>query len=82
MPPTASSLHSGDGKHSCLHSNRREEMPLVESTCCMNCHRLLQMIVVLETKFWTSKTGGTHSRRHHGPPQHTDGESCESQHFI
>ncbi len=35
------------GKHSCLHSNRREEMPLVEYTWCMNCHRVLPMIVVL-----------------------------------
>ncbi len=52
-------------------------MPLVESTCCMNCHRLLQRIVVLETKLLA------------GPPkqasQHTAGESCESsesQQFI
>ncbi len=37
-------------KYSCLHSNRREKMPLVESTCCMNCHKLLQRIAVLETK--------------------------------
>ncbi len=35
-------------KYSCLHSNRWEKMP----TCCTNCHKLLQRIVVLETKLF------------------------------
>ncbi len=62
-------------------------MPLVESTCCMNCHRLLQRIVVLETKLLAGLPKQTEhtADRHHGPPQHTAGESCESsesQQFI
>ncbi len=75
------------GKHSCLHSHRREKMPLMESTCCMNCHRLLQRIVVLETKLLAGLPKQTEhtADSHHGPPQHTAGESCESsesQQFI
>ncbi len=62
-------------------------MPLVESTCCMNCHKLLQRIVVLETKLFAGLPKQTEHTAdgHHGPPQHTAGESCESsesQQFI
>ncbi len=62
-------------------------MPLVESTCCMNCHRLLQRIVVLETKLLAGppKQAEHTAGGHHGPPQYTAGESCESsesQQFI
>ncbi len=59
-------------------------MPLVESTCCMNCHRLLQMIAVLETKLLAGLPKQTEHTAdgHHGPAQHTAGESCESQQFI
>ncbi len=55
-------------------------MPLVESTCCMNCHKLLQRIVVLETKLFAGLPKQTEHTAdgHHGPPQHTAGESCES----
>ncbi len=55
-------------------------MPLVESTCCMNCHKLLQRIVVLETKLFAGIPKQTEHTAdgHHGPPQHTAGESCES----
>ncbi|KAL0151007.1 hypothetical protein M9458_053520, partial [Cirrhinus mrigala] len=65
----------------------RKKMPLLESTCCMNCHRLLQRIVVLETKLLAGLTKqAEHSAdRRHRPPQHTDGESrepSESQQFI
>ncbi len=61
-----------------------KKMPLVETTCCMNCHRLLQRIVVLETKLLAGlpKQVEHTADRHHGPPQHTAGESCESQQFI
>ncbi len=74
-------------KYSCLHSNRREKMPLVESTCCMNCHKILQRIAVLETKLLAGLPKQTEHTAdgHHGPPQHTAGESCESsesQQFI
>ncbi len=53
----------------------------------MNCHRLLQRIAVLETKLCTGlpKQEEHTADRHHGPPQHTAGESCESsesQQFI
>ncbi len=62
-------------------------MPLVESTCCMNCSKLLQRIVVLETKLFAGLPKQTEHTAdgHHGPPQHTAGESCESsesQQFI
>ncbi len=59
-------------------------MPLVDSTCCMNCHRLLQRIVVLETRLLAGlpKQVEHTADRHHGPPQHTAGESCESQQLI
>ncbi len=62
-------------------------MPLVESTCCMNCHKLLQRIVVLETKLLAGLPKQTEHTAdgHHRPPQHTAGESCESsesQQFI
>ncbi len=62
-------------------------MPLVESTCCMNCHRLLQRILALETKLLAGHPKQVEHKgyRHHGPPQHTAGESCESsesQQFI
>ncbi len=59
-------------------------MPLVESTCCMNCHKLLQRIVVLETKLFAGLPKQTEhtAHGHHGPPQHTAGESCESKQFI
>ncbi len=55
-------------------------MPLVESTCCMNCHKLLQRIVVLETKLFAGLPKQTEHTAdgHHGPPQYTAGESCES----
>ncbi len=74
-------------KYSCLHSNRREKMPLVESTCCMNCYKILQRIAVLETKLLAGLPKQTEHTAdgHHGPPQHTAGESCESsesQQFI
>ncbi len=67
-------------KYSCLHSNRWEKMPLVEPTCCMNCHKLLQRIVVLETKLFAGIPKQTEHTAdgHHRPPQHTAGESCES----
>ncbi len=73
-PPTASSLHS----------HRREKMPLEEYTCCMNCHRLLKRIVVLDRKFLAGRPKQVEhtADRHHGPPEHTAGESCESQQFI
>ncbi len=60
-------------------------MPLVESTCCMNCHKLLQRIVVLETLAGLPKQTEHTADGHHGRPQHTAGESCdssESQQFI
>ncbi|KAL0146858.1 hypothetical protein M9458_057797, partial [Cirrhinus mrigala] len=61
--------------------------PLLESTCCTNCHRLLQRIVVLETKLLAGlpKQAEHSADRRHGPPQHTAGESrepSESQQFI
>ncbi len=67
-------------KYSCLHSNRWEKMP----TCCMYCHKLLQRIVVLETKLLAGLPKQTEhtADAHHGPPQHTASESCESQQFI
>ncbi len=67
-------------KYSCLHSNRREKMPLVESTCCMNCHKILQRIAVLETKL----LAGLPKQTEHTADGH-HGESCESsesQQFI
>ncbi len=62
-------------------------MPLVKSTCCMNCHRLLQKIAVIETKLIAGhpKQAEHKADGHHGPPQHTAGEShesSESQQFI
>ena len=62
-------------------------MPPVEYTCCMNCCKLLQRIVVLETKLLAGLPKQTeHSADHrHGPSQHTAGEShesSESQQFI
>ncbi len=56
-------------------------------TCCTNCHKLLQRIVVLETKLFAGLPKQTEHTAdgHHGPPQHTAGESCESsesQQFI
>ncbi|KAL0163729.1 hypothetical protein M9458_039482, partial [Cirrhinus mrigala] len=61
--------------------------PLLESTCCTNCHRLLQRIMVLETKLLAGlPKQAEHSADHrHGPPQHTAGEShepSESQQII
>ncbi|KAL0153594.1 hypothetical protein M9458_051074, partial [Cirrhinus mrigala] len=61
--------------------------PLLESTCCTNCHRLLQRIVALETKLLAGlPKQAEHSADHrHRPPQHTAGEShepSESQQFI
>ncbi|KAL0151420.1 hypothetical protein M9458_053206, partial [Cirrhinus mrigala] len=61
--------------------------PLLESTCCTNSHRLLQRIVVLETKLLAGlpKQAELSADRRHGPPQHTAGESrqpIESQQFI
>ncbi len=55
-------------------------MPLVESTCCMNLHRLLQRIVVLETKLLAGlpKQVEHTADRHHEPLQHTTSESCQS----
>ncbi len=49
-------------------------------TCCTNCHKLLQRIVVLETKLFAGIPKQTEHTAdgHHGPPQHTAGESCES----
>ncbi|KAL0147246.1 hypothetical protein M9458_057449 [Cirrhinus mrigala] len=48
-------------------------MPLLESTCCTNCHSLLQRIVVFETKLLAGlpKQAEHSTDRHHGPPQHT-----------
>uniref|UniRef100_A0A671QH07 SGNH hydrolase-type esterase domain-containing protein n=1 Tax=Sinocyclocheilus anshuiensis TaxID=1608454 RepID=A0A671QH07_9TELE len=62
-------------------------MPPVESTCCMNCYKLLQRIAVLETKLLAGlpKQAEHSADRRHGPPQHTAGESHEpsqSQQFI
>ncbi len=56
-------------------------------TCCTNCHKLLQRIVVLETKLFAGLPKQTEHTAdgHHRPPQHTAGESCESsesQQFI
>ncbi len=88
LPPTASSLHSGEGKTQLsTFKQTREKMPLVESTCCMNCHRPVQRIAVLETKLLAGlpKQAEHTPDRHHGPPQHTAGESresSESQQFI
>jgi hypothetical protein len=53
----------------------------------MNCHKLLQRIAVLETKLLAGlpKQMEHIADGHHGPPQHTAGESCESsesQQFI
>ncbi len=58
------------GKHSCLHSNRQEKMPLVEYTYCMNCHRLLQRIVVYETMLLAGfpKQVEHTADHHHGVP--------------
>ncbi len=55
-------------------------MPLVESTCCMNCHKILQRIAVLETKL----LAGLPKQTEHTADGH-HGESCESsesQQFI
>ncbi len=52
--------------------------------CCTNCHKLLQRIVVLETKLFAGLPKQTEHTAD-GPPQHTAGESCESsesQQFI
>ncbi len=56
-----------------------KKIPLVESTCCMNCHRLLQRTMFLETKLLAGlpKQVEHTTDRHHGPPQHTAGESWE-----
>ncbi len=52
LPPTGQQFtFRRQKKYSCLHSNRREKMPLVESTCCMNCHKILQRIAVLEQSY-------------------------------
>ncbi len=51
---------------------------------CMNCHRLLQRIAVLETKLLAGlpkQVEHTADRRHR-PSQHTACESLESQQFI
>ncbi len=53
----------------------------------MNCHRLIQRIAVLKTKFLAGlpKQAEHTADGHHGPPQHTAGEPCESiesQQFI
>lgn len=55
-------------------------MPLLESTCCTNCHRLLQRIAVLETKLLAGPPNQTEhtTELRHGRPQHTAGESHES----
>ncbi len=57
-------------------------MPLVESTCCMNCHRLLQRITVLETKLLAGlpKQAEHTTERHHR--QNTAGVSRESHYLI
>ena len=59
----------------------REKMPLQvqESTCCTNCHRLLQRIAVLETKLLTGPSNQTEhtTELRHEHPQHT-GESHET----
>ncbi len=46
----------------------------------MNCNKLLQRIVVLETKLFAGFLKQTEHTAdgHHGPPQYTAGESCES----
>ncbi|XP_028971229.2 uncharacterized protein LOC114829678 [Esox lucius] len=55
-------------------------MPLLESTCCTNCHKLLQRIAVLETKLFVGSPSQTEhtTELHRGHPQHTAGESHES----
>ncbi len=86
LPLSASSLHSGD---------RKTQLPTLwhrngkENTSCgiYMLHELLQRIVVLETKFHAGlpKQVEHTADRHHGPPQNTAGESCESsesQQFI
>ena len=62
-------------------------MPPVEYTCCINCCKLLQRIVVLETKLLAGlpKQAEHSADRRHGPPQHTAGvshEPSESQQLI
>ncbi len=53
-------------------------MPLVESTCCMNCHKLLQRIVVLESLAGLPKQTEHTADGHHRRRQHIAGESCDS----
>ncbi|XP_077087595.1 uncharacterized protein LOC143739179 [Siphateles boraxobius] len=55
-------------------------MPPLESTCCSNCHRLLQRIAILETKLIAGPPNQTEhtTELRHGRPQHTAGESHES----
>ncbi|XDV16393.1 hypothetical protein PO909_016130 [Leuciscus waleckii] len=55
-------------------------MPLLESTCCTNCHRLLQRIAVLETKLFTGPPNQTEhtAELRHGHPQHIASESHET----
>ncbi|KAL0196741.1 hypothetical protein M9458_005281, partial [Cirrhinus mrigala] len=70
------------GKHNAYFQQTRKKMPLqplLESTCCTNCHRLLQRIVVIETKLLAGlpKQVEHSADRRHGPPQHTAGESRE-----
>lgn len=56
-------------------------MPFVESTCCMNCHKLLWRIAVLEIKLLVGlpKQAEHTADCCHRPLQHT---ASESQQFI
>ncbi|XDV11987.1 hypothetical protein PO909_000760 [Leuciscus waleckii] len=54
-------------------------MPLLESTCCTNCHRLLQRIAVLETKLLTGPPNQKeHTTELRHIAQHIAGESHET----
>ena len=87
LPPTASSLHSGDGITTAYIQREERE----NASCWIHLlHELLQIlqrIVILETKLLAGLPKQTeHSADHrHGPSQHTAGEShesSESQQFI
>jgi len=40
----------GEEKNTTPYIHKDKKMPLLESSCCSNCHRLIQRIAVLETK--------------------------------
>ncbi len=58
-------------------------MSLVESTCCMNCHRLLQRITAIESYLLDFQNRwNTQQIVITDPLSIQAGESCESQQFI